>query len=451
MAPLSAELIKLKHLSKQIRNLEETGLIAPASDEKPHLKSLTFEGTLILPKGLRHSRDKSRLFSLKRARLISRHSCGGNKNLAGDSPAMDSSSSLQGRRPKREAVDSSALPLWPSTFRQLDISAGSFRPPREYLPLYSFSSFETLHRASHSEARHERDIRLRDIALAIGISPRLITSIISRKSKHYRSFLIGKKGGGTRTIDAPRTFLKTIQAWIADYILQSLPISEHCHSYIRHRSILTNAKEHARKEYVANIDIKNFFNSITEHRIRTALSEVYETKLSSLISKICTYNNSIPQGSPASPVLSNFFLTKFDHTIGNNSDKLNATYTRYADDITISADSKDSIQKIINQCTSELNNIGLFINDRKTRITSSSGQQVVTGLTVNTTPAPPRKYRRTVRALIHNAALQPKQYIERASEIAGHIAYLESFPHLKNREDIKTYKGVLRSILAAKK
>ena len=51
------------------------------------------------------------------------------------------------------------------------------------------------------------------LALAIGISPKLINSFIYAKYKHYRLFEIGKRGGGKRIISSPRIFLKTTQYW----------------------------------------------------------------------------------------------------------------------------------------------------------------------------------------------------------------------------------------------
>jgi len=444
--PNLKELYLLKDFSKSIYHLEDRGLITPSSDDQTFLKSLTFAGSAFLNKDLRHSRDKSRLFLLNRARKFSRYSHGGSMNLAGDSPVAEGSSSEQGRRPMREVVGSSTLPHWPSTFKQLDISAGSFRPPCKYLPLYSFSSFSTLHAASGSDADNENDLRLRDLALAIGISPHLITSIINDKERHYRSFTIKKRSGGTRQIDAPRIFLKVIQAWINDYILRTLPQSANCHSYIRGRSILSNSQPHTQKEYVANIDIQDFFNSINKLNLRKSLSTYYSSNMSTLISKLCTLKDSLPQGSPASPTLSNYYLRFFDKTINNESIKYGCSFTRYADDITISSHNKDNIVSIISLCEKELLKIDLRLNTNKTRIASKHGQQKVTGLVVNTIPSPPRKYRRTIRSLLHNAGKSPSDYRHKIAEISGHISYLESFPHLKDSAELVKYRILLRKL-----
>src|SRR5699024_8414757 len=108
----------------------------------------------------------------------------------------------------------------------------------------------------------DRDMTLQQLALAIGVSPRLISAIIHQRHKHYREFELRKKGGGSRTIHAPRFFLKTIQYWLVTYILGDLRIHPCCHAYSRGRSILTNALPHVRKRYVANLDIRSFFDSV---------------------------------------------------------------------------------------------------------------------------------------------------------------------------------------------
>lgn len=44
------------------------------------------------------------------------------------------------------------------------------------------------------------------LAQALGVSTRLIFSIIRRKEKHYRRFTIRKASGGIRDIASPRTY-----------------------------------------------------------------------------------------------------------------------------------------------------------------------------------------------------------------------------------------------------
>ena len=63
-------------------------------------------------------------------------------------------------------------------------------------------------------------------------------------------------------------------------------------------------------------------------------------EVSYILSLLCTYEGYLPQGAPTSPYLSNLILRDFDKKIQQICSSLNYTYTRYADDITISSNNK---------------------------------------------------------------------------------------------------------------
>src|SRR5205823_9973041 len=54
------------------------------------------------------------------------------------------------------------------------------------------------------------------------------------------------------------------------------------------------------------------------------------------LAQLCTYNGRLPQGAPTSPILSNMICFKMDREILALARAHRCTYTRYADDITIS-------------------------------------------------------------------------------------------------------------------
>ena len=147
------------------------------------------------------------------------------------------------------------------------------------------------------------------LALAIGVSPRLLTSFTHKPENHYRTFKIGKKGGGEREISSPRFFLKTVQYWIKSYILCHVKIHESCHAYLRGKSIISNAEGHVGKKFVANIDIENFFGNITrDHVFRLLKKNDVGEKLSGSVAGLVTLDGCLPQGAPTSPDISNAFL-----------------------------------------------------------------------------------------------------------------------------------------------
>lgn len=103
--------------------------------------------------------------------------------------------------------------------------------------------------------------------------------------------------------------------------------------------------------------------------------------MSYILAKLCTYKGLLPQGSPASPYISNIRCIMFDKRLSSLAQKYNANYSRYADDITVSG-SKNIINLL---CTINtiLNEEGFQLNDKKTRFAYNYQKQEVTGLIVN--------------------------------------------------------------------
>ena len=283
---------------------------------KSRLYSITYRGNDKLTKPLRHYRDKVRLFLLKAAHDARFEvSEGVQQGMGGDSPSEIGSSDIQ------EAawpISSAAAPrgprhigrtYWPRSVKQLDFRVGSEpRSPDTFLEYYSFPSISSIQKASIRESG-QNDLSISDLGIAIGISPRLLTSFTHKPERHYRRFEIGKRGGGVRIIRSPKVFLKIVQYWLLDYLLYRLPIHDSCHSYQKGKSILSNAVPHVNKAYVANIDIEDFFGSISNKMIQKLLmTNGYGELLSHSISLLVTLDNVLPQGAPTSPIISNAYL-----------------------------------------------------------------------------------------------------------------------------------------------
>ncbi len=424
-------------------------------DEQSKYYSVGAKGNHLLSVRQRRLRDKTRLFLLDSARAARLDMSGGkSKRLAGVSPAVIGSSGIQGARP----ISTASVPLrdalpalnagrayWPRAFKQLQV--GSDRtPPDTLFPLYSFQSPEAIHRASDRPGRG-KDLSITDLGLALGVSPRLLTSFIHKPSGHYREFRIGKRGGGERLISAPRVFLKVVQYWILDYLLAPIPVDSHCHAYRRGASIVTNASGHVRKRFVANADIKNFFPSIGTAAIAHLLRGLgFGVQTSRAVSRIATLNGGLPQGAPTSPTLSNLFLAKFDKAVAKSCQGRGLTYSRYADDITISGADRDKLLAVLRIVASRLAKMGLFLNEDKTRIASQNGQQKVTGVVVNAKAQPPRKLRRKVRAMFHKAELYPERAGQSVAELRGYLSYFNSFPALADTPEMLRLRGILAKI-----
>lgn len=219
--------------------------------------------------------------------------------------------------------------------------------------------------------------------LCITISEREFGYMLKElESKQYHTFKIKKKNGSDRSINAPSKKLYSIQKWILDNILNNISVSEYAMGFCKNKSIVDNAKKHLNKSCIINLDIEDFFTSIKRKRVFGIFYYCGYTKyVSYILSRLCTYFDYLPQGAPTSPIISNIVCYKLDKRLAGLAKKFNASYTRYADDITFS--SNDDIVRIIPIIKEILIEEGFVINERKTRILYKHNRQEVTGLVVN--------------------------------------------------------------------
>jgi len=145
----------------------------------------------------------------------------------------------------------------------------------------------------------------RDIAKLLGIDyERLVYHIYKVPDEvKYTVFHIKKRGAGSseRTICAPATPLKLIQANLAQILSKVYIPKATVHGFCKGRSILSNANKHVKQKYVLNIDLLGFFPSINFGRVRGLfMAEPYclNEKVSTVLAQICCFNNEIPQGAP---------------------------------------------------------------------------------------------------------------------------------------------------------
>ena len=215
--------------------------------------------------------------------------------------------------------------------------------------------------------------------------------------KKFRKYNIKKKSGGQRTISIPNiTGYKRFLHYIK-LILQSLYNAPRCvNGFVLGKSIVDNALAHQGHTYIYNIDLENFFHSVSYRQVEKSLQQNpfnCSKKFSHAIANFCCMNsvlegvNSIhkyclPQGSPASPILTNIVCYRMDKQLVELSRLHNVRYTRYADDMTFSSDCDIFSYKsdFIKQLQHIIFKNGFKINYKKTRHSHSGERQKVTGI-----------------------------------------------------------------------
>lgn len=234
----------------------------------------------------------------------------------------------------------------------------------------------------------------------------------------YRRFETGKRSGGYRTISAPERRLKGVQERLASMLGECYRPHPAVHGYVRGRSIKTNAQAHVGQLSILNVDLTNFFGCMHFGRVRGILmSKVYGANkdVATLIAKLCCFDNSLPQGAPTSPILSNMICSAMDTEFERLAKAHQCRYTRYSDDITISSARKEfpsalaMLRRVREQSAIALGadliatveKHGFVVNEKKNRLLSKSDRQEVTGLVVNEFVNVPRDYIRNIRAALH--------------------------------------------------
>lgn len=239
---------------------------------------------------------------------------------------------------------------------------------------------------------------------------------------HYNYFSIPKKSGGKRLISAPKKLLKTAQTWILENILYKVPTQEAVHGFVPKHSIKTNAVPHLNKAVVINLDLKDFFPSIGYKRVKGLFMKLgYAEQLATLFALLCTQTEVeklnvdgqifyaqkgervLPQGSPASPAITTLIAYKMDLRLQGLAKKYDFTYTRYADDLTFSADYADEkkIAALLAYTKQVIENEDFTLHPDKTKIMRSGSQKKVTGIVVNEKANIDRNTLRKFRALLH--------------------------------------------------
>ena len=236
--------------------------------------------------------------------------------------------------------------------------------------------------------------------------------------------------------------------------MQKIEVSDLSHGFIKSRSVLTSAKSHhTSPDLLINIDLENFFPTITFERVRGLYQSFgYSGYIASLLAMLCTYceripleikgeikyiktsDRILPQGSPASPMITNIICRNMDKRIYGLCKKLGVTYTRYADDMSFSYIG-DTDNFAIGDFLSSIHQIieaeGFHMKKEKTHILRKNNRQYITGIVINNEEiGVPKKWVKILKASIHNAQKLKDSGGSVSNttihEISGKIAWLKN-------------------------
>ena len=338
---------------------------------------------------------------------------------------------------------------------------------------------ESLAHALTSAARVETP----ETSITKPVQVRTLTWYLYHKTDRYRTFTIPKKTPGeVREIKAPDHALLRIQRLLLVCLSSVFTPDKAAHGFTADRSILTNAQPHVGRRYVYNLDLRDFFPSTHFGRV-TAVLQLPPFSLPKagawLVANLCTDRATpkedgqpgrayLPQGAPTSPLLTNAVCQRLDRKLRQLARKHRTYYTRYADDLTFSANHAAFTDAFRQALLGILQAEGYESNEKKERLLRPWQRQEVTGVVVNERPGAPREYVRQIRAMLHNwekhgyeaASANLRQHyhqdkgharhqgtvpkLERV--LAGKIAYLEMLEGAENSPT--TFRDKLNRLVA---
>lgn len=267
-----------------------------------------------------------------------------------------------------------------------------------------------------------------DVAKGLGLTIKQLRWLCfhaeATRKTHYIYFEIPKRSGGKRLLSAPHVLLKTTQRKVLDEVLSKIPLEPEAHGFVKGRSTVTNATPHVGQGVVLNVDLKDFFPTVSYRRVRGLFQSLgYSPAVATVLGLLCTEaprrkvtfdgadwwvavgERCLPQGAPTSPAIANAISRKLDRRLRGRLGKKGWVYTRYADDLSFSKKTftRGDLGFVHASIRHVVEDEGFALNPKKGRAQGRGGRQDVTGIVVNVKPGVPRDELKRLRAILHQA------------------------------------------------
>lgn len=270
---------------------------------------------------------------------------------------------------------------------------------------------------------------IEDLTTTIGVTTEKLIEV-SGNIKKYIHRIKGTTGTKKRLFICPNKELRSIQTPINTKILQKIKVFPEIGGGKKKRSIYKSALPHCGQKTVVTLDIKDFFPSISTKKLNDTLINIgFNKEVSAMIVKVTTYNGRLPLGFSTSTILANIVLMPMAKRLKKLAELHKLKFSVWVDDITISGSRAGKIKNLVRKIVKQE---GFEINEEKgIKVMKNSEPQLVTKLSVNSgKPKVNKKYRKNLRAEIHNYKIQKEKihtnvdFKRRRQSILGKINYV---------------------------
>lgn len=277
----------------------------------------------------------------------------------------------------------------------------------------------------------------------------------------YRYRWLTRPGRTPRLLEVPLPRLRRAHRTVLERIVGRVPAHTAAHGFVPGRSARTGAVLHVGADVVIGLDLAGFFASVHAPRIYGILRAAgYPEAVAHLLTGLCTTATPVrvlgdmppggssdaryvlrhalatphlPQGAPTSPQLANLSAYRLDCRLAGYATAFGATYTRYADDLSLSGG--PDVRRRADQAVAGIRRIvadeGFQLNGGKTRVQGRARRQTVTGIVVNDRTNATRTDYERLRAILHNAvetgarAQNRHGHPDYRAHLLGRIAWIE--------------------------
>jgi RNA-directed DNA polymerase len=304
-------------------------------------------------------------------------------------------------------------------------------------------------------------LSLRHLAHLSGAPYPFLRAVVEReRDDPYSTFKIRKRSNVSafRVICVPSAPLMQVQRWLVDRVLRYGRTHASSTAFAPDSRILDAAEPHVGCLWLIKIDIRSFFESVSEIAVYRVFREHFgfQPLIAFEMARLCTrlgsytqfrmrtrwlagsrryrgipsYKNDrighLPQGAPTSPMLANLCVISLDGAIEVLAEQEGLTYTRYADDLFFSTQDKSftraSASSFITKMYIELRKHGFSPNSSKTSVSSPGGRKLVLGLLVDgDRPRLSRDFKSALRCHLHYCKLDAAAHAQKRkfAAIAG--------------------------------
>ncbi len=277
---------------------------------------------------------------------------------------------------------------------------------------------------------------------------------------HYRYRFQPKRDGSLRLLEIPKARLKVLQRRLLDRLINRIPVHPAAHGFVPGRSCLSAATPHAGKPMVMRFDLADFFPSVSGARIFALFHALgYREDVAQLLKGLCTHRTPepilrsrnggerlawerqrrlavphLPQGAPSSPALANLAAWRLDRRLSALAEKMNLSYSRYADDLffsgeRLSAAAFERFRVLVGGIAADE---GFAVNQRKCRSLDQGASQRLLGMVVNQHPNVTRAEFDRLKAILTNCVRHGPETQNRAglrdfrAHLQGRISFVRA-------------------------